>query len=348
MEIDNFDPCAVGQDNGNYFGMPFDPRQTPLVLMSVPWDVTASYGGGAGFGPDAIIGASTQLDFHDPFFPGQWEKGIGTLAVDYSIQDASTLLRKDAVRVIKHLEQGGRASDDAVRRKAERINAASQGLNEKIYSASAELLAVGQTVGLVGGDHSTPFGLIKAVSEHWGDVSVLHIDAHADLRTGYEGFDDSHASIMYNVATRLDGVTKLVQVGVRDYCENEAEFARANPKIDMFDSLELSRGRFGGMTWDAQCEDIVGRLGGKVYVSFDIDGLTPENCPNTGTPVPGGLSFDEAVWLIYKLAGSGREIVGFDLCEVAPGQDNEWDANVGARMLFKLCGATLSTKNPQP
>ena len=72
-----------------------------------------------------------------------------------------------------------------------------------------------------------------------------------------------------------------------------------------------------------------------VYVSFDIDGLTPEYCPGTGTPVPGGLTFSQADWLLWRLACSGRRIVGFDLCEVAPGTDGEWDANTGARMLFK-------------
>lgn len=342
IELQDFDPCATGQDNGNYFGMPFDPSQTPLVLMSVPWDVTASYGGGAGYGPDAIIGASTQLDFYDPFFPDQWRKGIGTLGIDYTIQDAGNLLRKDAVKVIKHLEHGGSVGDDSVRRKIERINKASDELNAKVYAEAAKWLSEGKRVGLVGGDHSTPFGLIRAVAEHNPGVSVLHIDAHADLRAGYEGFDHSHAAIMYNVATKIEGVSKLVQVGVRDYCDDERNFADSNPKITMFDDFAIAANRFRGVAWDVQCDKIIEQLADKVYISFDIDGLSPENCPNTGTPVAGGLAFNEAVWLIYKVVESGRSVVGFDLCEVAPHNDDEWDANVGARILFKLCGAVLA------
>ena len=84
------------------------------------------------------------------------------------------------------------------------------------------------------------------------------------------------------------------------------------------------------------CESIIATLPQEVYVSFDIDGLTPEYCPGTGTPVPGGLTFAQADWLLYRLALSGRRIIGFDLCEVAPGNSGDWDANSGVRMLFKL------------
>ena len=91
------------------------------------------------------------------------------------------------------------------------------------------------------------------------------------------------------------------------------------------------------------CDRIIACLPEKAYVSFDIDGLAPEYCPHTGTPVPGGLSFAEAVYLLDRLTASGREVVGFDLCEVAPDPagDDDWDANVGARMLYKLCNFAL-------
>ena len=111
----------------------------------------------------------------------------------------------------------------------------------------------------------------------------------------------------------------------------------------------MAAGRLSGRTWQDICREIVSTLPQKVYVSFDIDGLTPDHCPSTGTPVPGGITFNEAVFLLSELASSGRTIVGFDLCEVAPDQsdeDNYWDANVGARILYKLCGFTLKT-NPR-
>lgn len=345
MKIEDFDPNGTGQDNGNYFGLPFTPEDSELVLLSVPWDVTASYGGGARFGPDAIIGASTQLDLYDSLNPGGWKRGIGTIGIDYGIQDKSEFLRDEAVKVMKHLEHGGKTSDDYVVRKAERINNASLELNDYVYRQAEDWFAQNKIIGLVGGDHSTPFGLIKALAEKEGDISVLHIDAHADLRPGYEGFEYSHASIMYNVITKIPGVRQLTQVGIRDLCDIEAAFAKENPKVELFTDYALASEAFRGTTWDEQCRRIIETLGDKVYVSFDIDGLSPENSPNTGTPVPGGLSFNQAVYLLDKAASSGRTICGFDICEVAPHNDNEWDANVGARTLYKLCNITLKSIN---
>lgn len=345
MALKDFDPNGTGLANGNYFGLPFMPEESALVLLSVPWDVTSSYGEGSAYAPDAIIGASMQLDLYDPLNPGAWKRGIGTIGIDYSIQESSMLLREESKKVMKYLEKGKDGSDDSVSRRTQMINEKSAKLNEKIYAESRDWLAKDKIVGLVGGDHSTPFGLIAAVAEREGAISVLHIDAHADLRPSYQGFVDSHASIMYNVATRIAGVEKLVQVGMRDICDCEAEFAAANPKIKMMTDYELAENAFRGMTWDSQCEDIVGGLGDKVHVSFDIDGLSPENAPNTGTPVPGGLTFNQAVYLINKIAATGRRIVGFDLCEVSPKVGSEWDANVGARILYKLCNITLKTNN---
>ena len=93
---------------------------------------------------------------------------------------------------------------------------------------------------------------------------------------------------------------------------------------------------FEGRTWDSICREMIQELPDKVYISFDIDGLDPKLCPNTGTPVPGGFSFQQAMYLIRKVVESGREIIGFDLCEVAPGDEGDWDANVGARVLYRL------------
>ncbi len=339
-----FDPNGTGLDNGNYFGLPFTPEQSRIVLLSVPWDVTASYGGGAAFGPDAIIGASTQLDLYNTLCPQGWRQGIGTIPIDYSIQEKSTFLRDDALRVMKHLEEGGSVTDEAVRRRTERINAASRELNEQVYAEASSWLDAGKRVGLVGGDHSTPLGLIRAVAERWPGMGLLHVDAHADLRVAYEGFEYSHASIMYNVLEQVPGVEKLVQVGVRDFCDAEWERAQSDDRIEMLTDYLLAERRFTGMTWDEQCHRIVELLPEQVYISFDIDGLSPDLCPHTGTPVPGGLSFHEAAHLLGCIAKTGRQIVGFDLCEVAPGRDDEWDANVGARILYKLCNATLKTE----
>ncbi|MDR2885753.1 MAG: agmatinase family protein [Rikenellaceae bacterium] len=343
MIPDDFDPDGIGIANGNYFGLPFTPEQSALVLVSVPWDVTTSYGGGASFAPDAIIEASTQVDLYDVHHPGGWKKGIGTVGIDYSIQDRSAFLRPEARCVINHLEQGDDPTTEALRRKVARINEASEVLNEEVYRECARWIAVGKTVGLVGGDHSTPLGAIRAAAEKHPGVGVLHIDAHADLRERYEGFEYSHASIMYNVMTIVPGIGKLVQVGLRDMCDAEVEFAAADPRIAQFTDYAINDELFRGADWNAVCERIVAALPADVYISFDIDGLSPDLCPHTGTPVPGGITFHQAVYLLDAVARSGRRIVGFDLTEVSPDRDSEWDANVGARMLYKLCNITLKT-----
>lgn len=344
--MEDFDPNGTGIDNGNYFGLPFSVEESAVVLISAPWDVTASYGGGACFAPDAIIEASTQLDLYDLHNPQGWREGIGTFPVDYSWQDRSVRLREDACKVMNHLCSGGSLSDDYVKRKIERVNEGSKQLNEAIYQQSAELIGQGKIVGLVGGDHSTPFGLIRAVAEKHDRIGVLHIDAHCDLREAYEGFVYSHASIMYNVATRIGQVDKIVQVGVRDFCDSEIEMATSDSRIEMWSDAALAEKIFNGENWASICDQIVESLPEKVYVSFDIDGLSPDLCPNTGTPVAGGLSFQQAVFLMVRVVQSGRSIVGFDLCEVAPGDvekatDSQWDANVGARILYKLCNLAL-------
>ncbi len=343
MNLQDFNPNGVGVDNGNYFGMPFTPEDAELVLISAPWDVTSSYGAGSAYAPDAIIEASTQLDFYDPVSPNQWLKGIATADIDYDIQEFSVRLRSDAEKVIEHLEDGGNPTVESIARKIRRINEESANINEKIYFQARNWLAKGKIVGLVGGDHSTSYGAIEAVSEVCGEFGVLHFDAHCDLRNCYEGFEHSHASIMFNVLRDMPEVSKIVEVGVRDFCDDELALVRSTERVEMFDDYSLSMAKFGGRTWLSLCEEIVERLPEQVYISMDIDALSIENCPNTGTPVVGGLSFNEAVYLMDCVARSGRRIVGFDMVEVVPTLDNKIDASVGARMLYKMCGIALKT-----
>ena len=346
MEERTFDPDGVGVANGSYFGLPFEPEEAELVLISAPWDVTVSYGAGTAYAPDAIIEASTQLDFYDPLAPDAWRCGIATADIDYSLQELSQRLRSDAEKVIEHLEGGGSPDDDYVVRKIRRVNEGCAVLNANIEAQAGRWLDAGKIVGLVGGDHSTPYGLIRALGARHEGFGILHIDAHCDLRDAYEGFRFSHASIMYNVLRDVPQVVRIAQVGVRDFSEGEAALAAASERIASFDDFALAEARFRGETWDALCRKIVATLPGEVYVSFDIDGLTCENCPHTGTPVSGGLTFNEAVWLLVVLARSGRRIIGFDLVEVAPVAEERIDAIAGARMLWKLCGQTLaSSKN---
>ncbi len=341
MNLKDFDPNGVGVDNGSYFGLPCEVADSKVILISAPWDVTVSYGAGTAFAPDAIIEASTQLDLYDPSSPDAWREGIATAEVDYSIQEMSQSLRSDAKRVINHLEEGGHIEDFMISRKLKRVNEGSVRLNNKIYEQSAKYIAQGKIVGLVGGDHSTPYGLIRALGEQCSDFGILHIDAHCDLRVAYEGFEFSHASIMHNVLRDVDSVSKIAQVGVRDFCDEELRVAKSSPRVEMFDDMTLARERFEGVTWGMQCKRIVDALPQNVYVSFDIDGLSMNYCPHTGTPVTGGLSFNEAVYLLEKVVESGRRIIGFDVVEVTPSPKERVDAIVGARILYKLCGAAI-------
>lgn len=140
---------------------------------------------------------------------------------------------------------------------------------------------------------------------------------------------------MHN-ALQLSGVKRLVQVGIRDYASSEKERAESDPRISVFYDHELKRDEYEGIPWKQTCKRIIEALPPKVYVSYDIDGLNPVYCPHTGTPVPGGFEFRAVHYLLAELHASGRSIIGFDLCEVSPGGRTDWDANVGARVLYRL------------
>ena len=159
----------------------------------------------------------------------------------------------------------------------------------------------GKNVVLLGGDHSCPLGYLEALAERHSSFSILHLDAHADLREAYEGFTYSHASILYN-ALQLPAVERLVQVGVRDLCPDEVQRIECSGgRIRLWDDYTLHRNLFEGTKWAQVCSRIVNDLGENVYVSFDIDALDPSLCPGTGTPVPGGLSFHQASYLLRCL-----------------------------------------------
>jgi agmatinase len=186
---------------------------------------------------------------------------------------------------------------------------------------------------------------MRAYSEKYPGLGILHLDAHADLREAYEGFTWSHASIFNNVITKLHGVGRLVQVGIRDLgmAENEM-IARSNGRIVTFFDPDIAMRRERGTPFAEIADEIVAALPDDIYLSWDIDGLDPTLCPGTGTPVPGGLSWNDAIGLLRAIRRAKKRIVGLDLCEVATGE-TEWDANVGARLLYKMIGFALLTQN---
>jgi agmatinase len=337
----NFDPNAAAAGDG-IFGLPHDEADAAVVLVPVPFAATVSYGTGAEAGPAAILQASRQVDLFDLQTGRPYERGIHMRAADPRIAAAHARARPLVASV---LADHGKGTSDARHGPAiSTIDAAGMLVNQHVHEAVAGILRAGKIPGVVGGDHAVPFGAIRATAERYPDLGILHVDAHADLRVAYEGFRWSHASIMDNVLREVPQVGRVVQVGIRDFCEQEFDsIQRSNGRVVTHFDGEWQRRRYLGASFDSLCQEAIAALPPFVYVSFDIDGLDPSLCPNTGTPVPGGLSFGEAVHLLLAVVRSGRRIVGFDLVEVVPGAD-EWDANVGARLLYKLCGAALQSR----
>lgn len=337
-DLSKFDPNSPGLLSNNIFGLPFSEEDARLVLLPVPWEVTVSYNHGTARGPEQIFKASLQVDLYDADVQDGWRQGFYMRASDRQVLLKSDYLRKEAELYLKFLSEGGDIRDNEfMMRSVEDVNRGTQKMNDWVYSQTKALLERGKLVGLVGGDHSTPLGYFKAIGEHKGDFGILQIDAHCDLRNSYEGFKYSHASIMYNALNDVPQLTKLVQVGIRDYCEEElAYIQQSNGRVETFFDQQLKERQFEGETWKSICDDIISKLPQQVYISFDIDGLDPKLCPHTGTPVAGGLEGPQVCYLFRRVLESGRRLIGFDLNEVSAGHD-EWDANVGARMLFKLC-----------
>ncbi len=352
--MQNFNPNGVGV-KGSLFGLPYSIEQASTVLIPVPWEVTVSYQAGCAAGIQALVDASPQLDLLDADLPEAWNYGIALDAPKPQIEALNEQLRPIAALYIQW-EESGNAPDKSIlhynnsevkaKEVPSMVNQASKQVNMLVRERAAQLLAQGKLVGVLGGDHSTPLGLMQALAEKYADFGILQIDAHADLRVAYEKFEFSHASIMYN-ALRISEISKLVQVGIRDYCEDEFHLIQnAQNRIVTFFDRDLKYEQYSGTTWHNQCLKIIHTLPQNVYVSFDIDGLDPKLCPNTGTPVAGGFEFAQTNYLLKLLVESGRKIIGFDLCEVG---NNEWDGNVGARVLYKLCNlARLSWLNNKP
>ena len=345
-DLSNFDPSSVGNPNNNIFGLPFSEEDARLVILPIPWEVTVSYNGGTARAPDHIFTASLQVDLFDPESKDTWRQGIFMREPNKKILTKSDYLRKEAELYIKYISQGEIVADNKFMCKTlKEINEGSLFLNDWVYMQTKELLDAGKLVALLGGDHSTPFGYFKAIADKYEEFGILQIDAHCDLRDTYEGFNYSHASIMYNALEQIPNLKKLVQVGVRDFCEEELDYiSGSNGRIVTFFDKLIKERQYEGESWKSITDDIVSHLPQNVFVSFDIDGLDPKLCPHTGTPVHGGFETEQIYYLLKKLIQSGRKIIGFDLNEVGVSHD-EWDENVGARVLYKLCNLLIASNS---
>jgi agmatinase len=340
------DPNTKATADDGIYGLPFTESQSKIVFIPVPWDVTTSYLAGTSKGPDAILRASEQMDLFDLDFNRPYEHGIFMQKISKEIKKLNKKTRPEAEKII-NASDSEMKKDKRLQKVLKEVNQASNVVNEFVYKESLRLLKAKKIPVVIGGDHSTPFGAIKAYAETFKDFGILHIDAHSDTRVAYMGFEHSHASIMHNVMEKIPGVKKLVQVGIRDFCEEEYNYTKKHKKISVHFDRHLQEKKLTGSKWSEIAKDIISELPENIYLSFDIDGLDPRFCPNTGTPVAGGLDYHEMIYLILEIVKSGKKLVGFDLVEVAPNAKNssdEWDANVGMRLLYKLAGAALTSQ----
>ena len=321
-----YNPSAVGK-KGSLFGLPYSVEESELVLIPVHLEVTVSYGQGTAKAPDLILEESTQLDLSLLNIQKPWEL---KMSMSKRIVKASQneIQRGRAINVIKSLESGKEVERDQL----DYINEYGTKIHQEIEDQADRFLDENKLVGIVGGDHSSPLGLIRALSKRQS-FGILQIDAHMDLRDSYEGFKYSHASIMFN-ALKEEGVKSLTQVGIRDFCEEEEEYLANSAKpIHVCYDESIFNEAINGTSWREQVDEVVNSLPEHVYISFDMDGLDPSLCPHTGTPVPGGLQFNQSIYLIEQVVRAGKIILGFDVCETGY---SSWDANVASRILYRL------------
>lgn len=342
-----FDPNAAALPGSGIYGLVSTPEESAVHVVAVSFDATASYRKGAWKGPDAILRASRQVDLFDLATGRPYEAGICMLEPDPRIAALNEEASELADRVIA---AGGEVAGDAPLAKSlARVNAIGAEVNALVCAASERVLDQDKLLALVGGDHSAPFGAIQACAERFPGLGVLHFDAHADLRVAYEGFEWSHASIMENVTRRLPKVGKLVQVGVRDFSESEFDLIQGSRgRIATLFDRDWAHARAEGKNLRAIARERIALLPEHVYVSFDVDGLEPALCPHTGTPVPGGLSWNDAMLWLEELGRSKKRVVGLDLNEVNPGPDDggedSFDAMVGARLLYRMIGTAVRSR----
>lgn len=343
-DLSKFNANAPSNPNNNIFGLPFSEEDARLVLLPVPWEVTVSCMAGTARSSEHIFKESLQVDLFDPYVPEGWKCGFFMREADRKILMKSDYLRKEAELYIDYISKGSMVEENKFMLKSlKEINAGSEMMINWVYQQTKELLLKNKLVGIVGGDHSTPFGYYKALAEKYESFGILQIDAHCDLRNNFEDFVFSHASVMYNALETIPQIERLVQVGVRDICEEEWNYIHnSNRRVVTYFDEQCKERQIEGGTWKDIVASIVNDLPSNVYISFDVDGLDPKLCPHTGTPVPGGLDVEQVIYLFKKIIESNRKLIGFDLVEVGVG-DGGIDSNVGARLLWRMCNLLVKS-----
>ena len=340
----------MGFNKTKAFGTEVSFEEADLVLIPAPWEATASYNSGTSKGPELIRAASSQLDFFRPYFNISYNHRIHFEQSDSLIESLNKIAKTWAKEIQAHWIENKTAPNEKEKLLNEKVNQASQNVLNWLYDKSSRAFHKGKIPALAGGEHSVSEALIRLMGEQYHkDYGILHIDAHADLREAYQGFKHSHASIMRNVLNSSYAPKKLIQVGVRDFCETEYQQIKTDSRIECFFDEETSSRLFTGETWSHICQEIIEQLPPNIYVSLDVDGLFWSYAPGTGTPVPGGLSFNQTLFLLSEIKRQNKKLIAFDVVETSPGSVSnslsEWNGNVSARLIYYLAGLALDTQN---
>lgn len=309
-------------ESGGLFGLPHLPEEARVRVLGVPYEATVSYGAGTAEALDAVMHASKQVELH----AGPWREGVALLPG----ADLVRAWNDEASRAVAKVRVG----DSAPRV----VDAFGELVRAHVDGQVSAVLKDGAIPAVLGGDHSVAVGAVHAAARRVPGVGLLHIDAHADLRDEYEGFHTSHACAVRRMLEAE--VAVCVSVGLRDTGARERAFMEQDPRVHWWEDEALARRSWAGEAFPALCDRLIAPLPSSVWITWDIDGLDPSLCPGTGTPVPGGLTWREAMELIAAVRRSGRTVLGFDLVEVGP---SAWDANVGARLLWALAGLAVAT-----
>lgn len=273
-----------------------DLQTAAIAVLPVPYDATTSYRSGARDGPKAIIDASRFLELYEPDLdlePSQW--GIATLP---------------------EIEPDVSSPERTIDRVAQAVGA---------------LADMGKTVAMLGGEHSLTVGAVRALQQRHPDLSVLQLDAHADMRDEYMGSPYSHASAMRRVR---EITSTVVQAGVRSISQEERDYLRGQ-------EIDIPIYTQGDLTDARAVEELIAPLTGNVYITIDLDALDPSIMPAVGTPEPGGLLWEETLNILRAVAGRAR-IVGFDVVELAPAEGPAHAAFTAARLAYKLMGYAMA------
>ncbi len=273
-----------------------DYDKSEIVIISAPYEHTVSYGGGTSKGPEAILNASAYVEFYDDEFDRElcFDLGICTL---------------------EPINFAG-ATDDKALKILE--NQVTQVLDDNKFAV------------VLGGEHTISTAPIRAHFKKYPEMTLLHFDAHSDLRDEYEGSKFSHASFMARVMEFFPA-EKLTQIGIRAQCIEEAEYIKKN-NINTFYASAIRRGLYGH-NWQKKAVDTLGET---IYITFDVDYFDPAIMPSTGTPEPDGFFYSETLDILREIIKSGRKIIGFDLVELSPIKSLEHSNLTAARFVYKL------------